>query len=305
MSNPTAVAKLTKPGSDLSAWLTFDSRIWDTSTGQCLRTLVYEENPAAASVCFSPNGRFVLASYTDSCVRLWDFINTPCTVKKTYQGHINKNYSIGGCFGLLRSSMRRLTVPTNGGDDDLNNDPDNENEFQEEQWVEGDSVAFVTSASEDGAIVLWDAKTKEVLQRIEAAHEGVCFWVDVHGETGTMVSCGQDGRIVVFRHRWPEPPAADGENGQPNGHDVKGGPGEDGEEKHPVENEGIPQQQHQEEEEAMADEATREGEGNGEGNGTGEAEPVQTNGHHEYHEGAGNEDEIPAAREVADTPMDG
>lgn len=257
-------------------------------------------------MCFSPNGRFVLASYTDSCVRLWDFINMPCTVKKTYQGHVNKNYSIGGCFGLLRSSMRRLPV-SGGGDDDPGNDPDNDNEFQEEQWVEGDSIAFVTSASEDGAIVLWDAKTKEILQRIEAAHEGVCFWVDVHGESGTLVSCGQDGRIVVFRHRWPEAPAAEGSNGRPNGHVVKGGPDEVKEEddKYPVENESTPQRQ--QEDEVMANATTREGEGEGEGGGmgAGAAEPVQTNGHHEYPEGAGNEGEFPAVTEGTDTPMDG
>lgn len=184
----------------------FYSRIWDTSTGQCLRTLVYEDNPAVASVCFSPNGRFVLASYTDSCIRLWDFINTPCTVKKTYQGHINKNYSIGGCFGVLRS-MRKLTITINAngngnGDGDGNGNDDEE--YQEEQWEEADRVAFVTSASEEGDIVLWDVKSKEILQRVSGVHDGVCFWVDVHGETGTMVSCGQDGRIVVCRHRDPK-----------------------------------------------------------------------------------------------------
>jgi COMPASS component SWD3 len=29
-------------------------------------------------------------------------------------------------------------------------------------------------------------------------HKGVCFWVDVHGET--MVTAGQDGSIRVYRH---------------------------------------------------------------------------------------------------------
>lgn len=91
--------------------------------------------------------------------------------------------------------MRRLIVH-----DDENNNAD----FQEEQWEEADSVAFVASASEDGDVVMWDVKNKEVLQRIERAHDGVCFWVDVHGETGTMVSCGKDMRIVVYRHRYPE-----------------------------------------------------------------------------------------------------
>lgn len=178
-------------------------RIWDTSTGQCLRTLVHEDNPAVTSVCFSPNGRFVLAFYLDSCIRMWDFVSMPSTVKKTYQGHANDGFSVGGGFGTLE-------------DDES-----------------GQTSSFIASASEDGAVVLWDAKTKEVVQRIDGAHDGVCFWVDVHGDS--MVSCGQDGRIVVYKHhgRKKDRPAVNGrskanggaypandpdeENGQENG----------------------------------------------------------------------------------------
>lgn len=134
--------------------------------------MVHEDNPAVTSVCFAPNGRYVLAFSMDSCIRLWDYVSG--SVKKTYQGHTNKGFSIGGCFGCI----------------------DGEN-------------AFVAAASEDGDIVLWDVKSKEVIQRIEKAHAGVCFWVDVKGET--MVSCGQDGRIKVFRHQGPE--AVNGTNG--------------------------------------------------------------------------------------------
>ncbi|KAF4453823.1 hypothetical protein F53441_3509 [Fusarium austroafricanum] len=134
-------------------------RIWDTSTGQCLRTLVHEDNPGVANVCFAPNGRFVLAFNLDNCIRLWDYVSG--TVKKTYQGHINEKFAVGGCFGVL------------------------------------DGAPFITSASEDGSIVMWDVVSKTVLQRVEG-HKGVCFWVDVHGET--MVSGGQDNTVKVYRH---------------------------------------------------------------------------------------------------------
>ncbi|KAM0402945.1 hypothetical protein ACHAPZ_004440 [Fusarium culmorum] len=134
-------------------------RIWDTSTGQCLRTLVHEDNPAVANVCFAPNGRFVLAFNLDNCIRLWDYVSG--TVKKTYQGHINDKFAVGGCFGVL------------GG------------------------APFIVSASEDGSIVMWDVVSKTVLQRVEG-HRGVCFWVDVHGET--MVTAGQDCTVKVYRH---------------------------------------------------------------------------------------------------------
>lgn len=126
--------------------------------------MVHEDNPPVTSVCFAPNGRYVLAFSMDSCIRLWDYVSG--SVKKTYQGHKNGGYSIGGCFSVV------------GG------------------------RAFVTAASEDGDIVLWDVRTKEIVQRIEKAHESVVFWVDVHGDT--LVSCGQDGKIRIFKHQDPD-----------------------------------------------------------------------------------------------------
>lgn len=157
------------------------SRVWDTSTGQCLRTLVHEDNPGVANVCFSPNGRFVLAFTLDNCVRLWDYVAG--SVKKTYQGHRNERFAVGGCFG---------TRPRRGG---------------------GGEDAFIASASEDGAVVLWDVKSREVVQVVRA-HEGVCFWVDVAG--GLMVSCGEDHVVKIYRDSTVVSPVAravDGEKG--------------------------------------------------------------------------------------------
>ncbi|KAH6853398.1 WD40-repeat-containing domain protein [Chaetomium sp. MPI-CAGE-AT-0009] len=167
-------------------------RVWDTSTGQCLRTLVHEDNPAVANVCFSPNGRFVLAFSLDNSIRLWDYVSG--SVKKTYQGHANKGFSIGGCFGVLADH--------DDGAGEQNADDD-----------EGRRQSFIVSASEDGDIVMWDVKSKGVIQRIKGAHQGVCFCVDVHGST--MVSSGQDGFIKVFRHR-PRSGPVKRENGHAN-----------------------------------------------------------------------------------------
>ena len=159
--------------------------------------MVHEDNPPVTSVCFAPNGRYVLAFSSDSCLRLWDYVSG--SVKKTYQGHENGKFSIGGCFGVLRD--------------------ENENEDQDQDEYQGEeeddralttngarrrggrarAQAFIAAPSEDGDIVLWDVRTKEVVQRIRGAHDGVCFWVDVHGDT--LVSAGQDGRIKVFRQQ--------------------------------------------------------------------------------------------------------
>ncbi|KAB5580842.1 WD40-repeat-containing domain protein [Coniochaeta sp. 2T2.1] len=156
-------------------------RIWDTSTGQCLRTLVHEDNPAVTNVCFSPNGQYVLAFNLDNSIRLWEYGTAakPAAVKKTYQGHKNSGYSIGGSFCVLRHAEDgdAMSTQQRGGD------------------------AFVASASEDGDIVMWDVKSKEVVQRISRAHKGVCFWVDVNGEL--MASAGQDHIVNVFKNQPP------------------------------------------------------------------------------------------------------
>ncbi|KAK4164225.1 WD40-repeat-containing domain protein [Cladorrhinum sp. PSN259] len=153
-------------------------RIWDTSTGQCLRTLVHEDNPAVTNVCFSPNGLFVLAFNLDNSIRLWDYVKG--SVKKTYQGHENKGFSIGGGFGVLTDA-----------DDGYNVEEEDEETIR--------SRPFIVSASEDGDIVMWDVVKKDIIQRIAKAHKGVCFWVDVNGST--MASCGQDNIVRVFKHR--------------------------------------------------------------------------------------------------------
>lgn len=134
--------------------------------------MVHEDNPAVTNVCFSPNGRFVLAFSLDSSIRLWDYVSG--AVKKTYQGHFNKGFSIGGCFGSIKDSE--------GGQSD-----------KEARQTH----AFIASASEEGDIVLWDVVTKEIVQRIQKPHNGVCFWVDVN--SSTMVSAGQDKTIKVYR----------------------------------------------------------------------------------------------------------
>lgn len=111
-----------------------------------------------------------MAFSLDSSIRLWDYVAG--SVKKTYQGHKNDEFAVGGCFGLL------------------------------------DSGSFIASASEDGGVILWDVTTKAVLQQV-GGHSGVCFWVDINGET--MVSGGQDNTIRVYRNATGKDQAVNGD----------------------------------------------------------------------------------------------
>ena len=140
-------------------------RIWDTATGQCLRTLVHEDNAPVSSVRFSPNGKFVLAWTLDACVRLWNYVEGRCV--KTYQGHKNSKFSLAGAFGVY------------GGKD----------EFTAKK-------AFAVSGSEDGRLVWWDVVSKDILGEA-GGHEGVVLGVDTR-QDGLLVSCGIDKTVRVW-----------------------------------------------------------------------------------------------------------
>jgi COMPASS component SWD3 len=138
-------------------------RVWDTHSGQCLRTLVVEDNPAATCVKFSPNGKYILAWTLDGCVRMWNYVES--RVVKTFQGHINNKYSLSGCFGMYGSPEVRYSTPP----------------------------CFAVSGSEDGDILCWDLVGKNILQRIKGHTDAVlCVHTGKLNGKRLMVSCGLD-----------------------------------------------------------------------------------------------------------------
>ncbi|KKA23143.1 WD repeat protein [Rasamsonia emersonii CBS 393.64] len=141
-------------------------RLWDTATGQCLRTLVHEDNPPG-------HGGEILA---ERQIRAGVDSGRLCatvelrrgTLHQTYQGHINRKYSLCGGFGIYSAPG-------------------------------GPPSAFVVSGSEDGAVLCWDVVSKNVLQRLEG-HTDAVLCVDTCSFEGKrlMVSCGLDRTIRVW-----------------------------------------------------------------------------------------------------------
>ncbi|KAH7354545.1 WD40-repeat-containing domain protein [Pyrenochaeta sp. MPI-SDFR-AT-0127] len=147
-------------------------RVWDTATGQCLRTLVHEDNAPVSSVIFSPNGKYILAWTLDSCVRLWDYIEGKGKCVKTYQGHVNKNYSLSGAFGTYGAKSPNPQTP----------------------MVE---YAFIASGTEESNVIIWDVSSKNVLQRLEG-HTDAVLSVDTHPTKKLIASAGLDRVVRVW-----------------------------------------------------------------------------------------------------------
>ena len=76
-------------------------RIWDSNSGQCLKTLIDETNPPVSFVRFSPNGRFILTGTLDHRLKLWDYEKSKCV--KQYQGGLDKDL----CVCMVHASLSR------------------------------------------------------------------------------------------------------------------------------------------------------------------------------------------------------
>ncbi|KAI9727262.1 MAG: WD domain protein [Chrysothrix sp. TS-e1954] len=148
-------------------------RIWDTASGQCLRTFFGEETPAAGAVAFAPNSRFVVSWMLDSSALLWDYVGKAggaggARVVKTYEGHVNRGRSIAGCFGTYtlgsRAQGRRLL------EDEMDVDGDGAGAGHRgggaETEEKAETRAILITPSETNQILIHDVITKEILQTI-------------------------------------------------------------------------------------------------------------------------------------------
>ena len=155
------------------------ARVWDLTTGACLRTIYVEKTPPVSAVRFTPNGKFVLSSYLDGRVRLWDYQASGLCVKE-YSGHVNARFCCAS--GFLVTHARK----------------------------------YLVSGSEDGHVVVWDIQSRDVVQRIEvggpaagakpskaALGVGVALAVSCHPTRHILVSsvtveAGERSHLKVF-----------------------------------------------------------------------------------------------------------
>lgn len=139
------------------------SRIWDTASGQCLKTLIDDDNPPVSFVKFSPNGKYILAATLDNTLKLWDYSKGKCL--KTYSGHKNEKYCIFANFSVTGGK-----VCTAKGQSILNVSrlrmykSNYFNGFFYSQWI--------VSGSEDHMVYIWNLQTKEIVQKLQG-HTGM------------------------------------------------------------------------------------------------------------------------------------
>lgn len=102
-------------------------KLWDTLSGQCLRTFVGHDNWIRALV-FHPTGKYLLSASDDKTIKLWDLVNGRCT--KTIEAHSHfvtcmtwaravtgGNKEMPNGDGSARKEARRINVLATGSVD--------------------------------------------------------------------------------------------------------------------------------------------------------------------------------------------
>ncbi|XLT30134.1 hypothetical protein HN873_061426 [Arachis hypogaea] len=70
-SDPVTAIDFNRDGSHIVS-----SRIWDASTGHCMKTLIDDENPPVSFVKFSPNGKFILVGTLDNTLVIFNSVQS-------------------------------------------------------------------------------------------------------------------------------------------------------------------------------------------------------------------------------------
>ncbi|GAB1286138.1 WD repeat-containing protein 5 [Apodemus speciosus] len=167
-------------------------RIWDTASGQCLKTLIDhavfvtshekrsplrppcdDDNPPVSFVKFSPNGKYILAATLDNTLKLWDYSKGKVSFRhvaglaclpapdclKTYTGHKNEKYCIFANFSVT------------GG-----------------KWI--------VSGSEDNLVYIWNLQTKEIVQKLQG-HTDVVISTACHPTENIIASAALENDKTI------------------------------------------------------------------------------------------------------------
>ena len=170
-------------------------RLWDISTGECLRILE-GHNHWVWSVAFSPDGRILASGSRDRTIKLWEV--STCQCLKTLTGHSQqiRTVAFSGDGKTLAS-----------GSDDQSIRLWNQHSGETLRILQGHTswiscVAFspdtylLASGSEDQSVRLWETRTNVCLKTLQGHSNGV--WSIAFNPQGTILASGSQDRIIRF-----------------------------------------------------------------------------------------------------------
>lgn len=151
-------------------------RLYDTASGNCLRTLTYDKDwkeetgvVPVGCVIFAPNSRYLLVRSLDlqGTIKIWDCLNTK--VLRTLK------------FDNIPAQKERLHCGTNY----FVNPTDNN--------------LYVIAGFEQGQLLVWDTKSKQVVFQNDEAHKDSPI-LSIDMCENLVVTLSIDGKLAIWEH---------------------------------------------------------------------------------------------------------
>lgn len=203
-------------------------RVWDTATGECLKTIYAEGNPPVSYVKFSPNGKFVLAGTLDSKLRLWQIASKSGTGnpvnsrapssnnprqpsadgKMNAYPHSNtaKPQNINNYDTLSKTGLHNKSIGGGKCTKTYSGHVNSKYCTFSAFCVSNPSRESIISGSEDGQIFLYNLQSRQV-QQVLKGHTDAVLAVAAHDKKEILASGGMtNDRSVRF---WVPAPAYD------------------------------------------------------------------------------------------------
>lgn len=170
-------------------------KLWDTQTGECLRTLT-GHTEGIYSLLFNRNSALLVSASSDNTIKIWSLKTGKCSM--TLRGHSD-------CVFALAFNSNELILASGSRDNTI------------KLWdiVDGEciqtlsgheafvfSVAFnhdgtrLTSGSYDGSIKIWDIKTGTCLKTLKSENDAI--WQVAFNQDGTLLASMHDGGIKLW-----------------------------------------------------------------------------------------------------------
>ena len=173
-----------------------NTKLWDVSTGQCLRTTLTGHTDWVSSVVYNKDETHILSCSYDNTIKLWD-VNTGLCLR-TFTGHTNivrsavynKDAHILSCS--VDKTIKLWDVSTGlclrtftGHNGSVNSAVYNKDE------------THILSCSYDSTIKIWDARTNQCL-RTFTGHYGWILSAVYNKDETHILSCSNDKTIKLW-----------------------------------------------------------------------------------------------------------
>lgn len=188
-------------------------KLWDSATGECLRTMQGHEG-AINSVAFSPDGLRLLSGSADGTLRVWNALSGECShVLTDHRGAINcVAFSPNGECLLSASDDRSLKLWNSANGECLRSMHGHEGKVTSTAFSPDGS--HILSGACDKTIRLWDVATALCLRKIEVSSDVSSVAFSQHKKARRVLSGSHDSRLhlwdAVSGQRVHELPAAVG-----------------------------------------------------------------------------------------------